>query len=288
VKPALAVAGWLARALFIVLLVVAGSTLLVRFAPGYLSDAREMDVRYSSAVRAELTVEAIRTKSYFGLVAAETSGWARGDAGISRQFGVPVTELLAPRMSVTGGLLLKSLLLAWAAAIAAAIAASAPRKPSWLWQVPVAILLALPAAAMATLCLMSDSGGPALVLALLIAARDFKFLCQALRKVWLDPCILQARAQGVALHRMLRWHLLPAIAPQLGPLASLSIVTALSAIVPVEVLFHVPGLGQLAWNAAMNRDLPVLLAITALMALAVMCAGLGRSRADDSMEWKDA
>jgi peptide/nickel transport system permease protein len=49
--------------------------------------------------------------------------------------------------------------------------------------------------------------------------------------------------------------------------AGLSIVTALGAIIPVEVLFGVAGVGQLAWNAAMNRDLPVLLAVTALMAL---------------------
>jgi peptide/nickel transport system permease protein len=54
----------------------------------------------------------------------------------------------------------------------------------------------------------------------------------------------------------------------------LSLVTALSALVPVEVLFDVPGLGQLAWNAAMNRDLPVLLAVTLLMALAVTSSGM--------------
>jgi ABC-type dipeptide/oligopeptide/nickel transport system permease component len=40
----------------------------------------------------------------------------------------------------------------------------------------------------------------------------------------------------------------------------------------------VPGLGQLGWSAAMNRDLPVLLAITLLMALAVTCAGMAPDR----------
>jgi ABC-type dipeptide/oligopeptide/nickel transport system permease component len=44
--------------------------------------------------------------------------------------------------------------------------------------------------------------------------------------------------------------------------------------VPVEVIFDVPGVGQLAWSAAMNRDLPVLLAVTLMMATAVACAGL--------------
>jgi peptide/nickel transport system permease protein len=132
---------------------------------------------------------------------------------------------------------------------------------------------------MATICLLADHGGPVLVMAFLLAARDFKFMHRTLRKAWFDPCVLQAHAQGIATHRVLWKHILPAVAPQLSTLASLSIVTALSAIVPVEVIFNVPGLGQLAWNAAMNRDLPVLLAITAIMALAVTCAGLGRARA---------
>jgi peptide/nickel transport system permease protein len=73
-------------------------------------------------------------------------------------------------------------------------------------------------------------------------------------------------------------HLLPAFLPQFAALASLSLVTALSALVPVEVLFNVPGLGQLAWNAALNRDLPVLLAVTLTMAIAVTCSGMSPIR----------
>jgi peptide/nickel transport system permease protein len=90
--------------------------------------------------------------------------------------------------------------------------------------------------------------------------------------------VLQARAQGIRMRRVLLAHILPAAAPQLSALVSLSIVTALSALVPVEVIFNVPGLGQLAWNAAMNRDLPVLLAATMIMALAVTFAGMASDR----------
>jgi peptide/nickel transport system permease protein len=68
-------------------------------------------------------------------------------------------------------------------------------------------------------------------------------------------------------------------------LATLSIVNALSALVPVEVVFSVPGLGQLAWNAAMNRDLPVLLGVTMIMAVAVTFAGMNPDRAG---EWQGA
>jgi peptide/nickel transport system permease protein len=69
-------------------------------------------------------------------------------------------------------------------------------------------------------------------------------------------------------------HILPNVAPQLCALCTLSIVTALGALVPIEVIFTVPGVGQLAWSAVMNRDLPVLVAISLLMAAAVGFAGM--------------
>lgn len=279
-RPALSAAKWLARTLAIVLLVLIGSTVLVRFAPGYLSDAREMDTRYGNAARAELFAEATRSHSLPGLLVAELRGWAHGDAGVSRQYGVPVSELIGPRLAVSGALLLRSIPLAWVLAFLAALFSSAVRNRSLslLWQTPAVLLLAVPTAAMATLCLLAGGGGPVLVMALLLAARDFKFLHHALSQAWLEPHLLQARAQGLRAHRLVAAHILPSLGPQLGALASLSVVTALSALVPVEVLFNVPGVGQLAWNAALNRDLPVLLAVTMIMALGVTIAGMCSDR----------
>jgi len=284
-RPAAAVARWFARTLAIVVLVVIGSTILVRFAPGYLSDAREMDARYADSVRTELSAEAARSGSLPHLLFVELCGWIHGDGGISREYGVPVSELILPRLAVTGGLLLRSIVVAWALALCASLLSSAARRPLLLWQVPAALLLAVPTAAMATLCLLAGYGGPVLVMALLLAARDFKFLHHVLRKAWLDPHLLQARAQGVRLHRLVLGYILPSIGPQLAALASLSIVTALSALVPVEVIFNVPGLGELAWNAALNRDLPVLLSATIVMALAVTAAGMASDR---PAEWRSA
>ena len=273
-----AIIRWLGRMLAIVVLVMIGSTVLVRFAPGYLSDPGEMDARYAHVVRAELSEEAARSHSITQMLVSEITGLTRGSAGISRQFDVPVLELIRPRLAITGGLLLRSLLVGWALALCASLIASAGKEPSLLWQAPGTLLLAVPTAAMATLCLLAGKGGPVLVMALLIAARDFKFLHRLLRKAWLEPHLLHARAQGIRPRRLLVAHLFPAFVPQLAALASLSIVTALSALVPVEVLFNVPGLGQLAWNAALNRDLPVLLAVTLTMAIAVACSGMAPSR----------
>jgi peptide/nickel transport system permease protein len=277
-KRVVAMMKWPARMLVILILVMVGTTILVRFAPGYLSDEREMDPRYAQSARIELAQEASRSNSLLQMLSSEAGEWLHGDFGRSRQFDVSVLELIRPRLMVTGGLLLRSLLLGWMLAICASLVSSAGRNPAMLWQFPATLLLAIPTAAMATLCLLTDKGGPVLVMALLIAARDFKFLHRMLRKAWLKPHVLQARAQGIATWRLLAAHVLPSVAGQLAALASLSLVTALSALVPVEVIFNVSGLGQLAWNAALNRDLPVLLAITLIMAIAVTCSGIAPGR----------
>jgi peptide/nickel transport system permease protein len=244
-----------------------------------------MDARYGDAARAELAAESARSASLTQMLSTEFGGWTRGDLGVSRQYDVPVAELILPRLAVTGGLLLRAIVYAWTLALCAALVTSAGRNPALLWQTPSALLLAVPTAAMATLCMLSDRGGPVLVMTLLVAARDFKFLDRMLRKAWRDPHLLQARAQGLNPLRLLLAHILPGIASQLLALATLSMVTALSALVPVEVIFSVPGLGQLAWNAAMNRDLPVLLAVTTIMAIAVTVAGMPADRAG---EWQGA
>jgi peptide/nickel transport system permease protein len=281
----------LVRMATVVLLVVVGSIVLVRFSPGYLSDAREMDARYAEGARNELSTEAARSASVSGMLRAEARGWLRRDLGVSRQYEVPVVELIRPRLAVTLSLLLKSILLAWIIAGCTAAISNSGRSPvklpGRLCHLTSTVLLAVPIGAMATMCLLVDSGGPLLVLTTLLAARDFKFLDLMLRKAWHDPHLLHARAQGVPTAQLIRVHLLPGIMPQIGSLATLSLLTALGAMVPVEVIFSAPGIGQLAWNAAMNRDLPVLLAVTVMMAIAVTASGFGTG-SRRAMEWQSA
>ena len=275
----------LSRTFIIVLLVAIGSTALVRYAPGYLSDAREMDGRYRDTAQAELSAEAARSKSLLQMLSLEFLGFLHGDLGISRQYEVPVAEMILPRLAVTGSLMLRATLLAWMLAGCVSLLSSSTHNPSLAWQVPATLLLAVPTAALATTCLLAGGGGPLLVMTLLLAARDYKFLDRILRKTWREPHLLFARAQGITGPRLLWAHILPSIAAELLALATLSIVTGLSALVPVEVIFSVPGVGQLAWNAAMNRDLPMLLAVTMLMAVAVTFAGMLSGR---QAEWKSA
>ncbi|MEM7679148.1 MAG: ABC transporter permease subunit, partial [Myxococcota bacterium] len=74
--------------------------------------------------------------------------------------------------------------------------------------------------------------------------------------------ILFARASGRPLWR----HVIPNL---VGPMASLTVnrlIAIFGGSVVVEVIFNVPGLGRLTWDAALMRDAPVLLGATAVWA----------------------
>lgn len=266
--------GGLARTLLLLLLVAVGTIGLTRFGPGYFTDAREIDPRYALSGRAELALEQRDQGTLVAIAGHTFGGWLHGSFGQSRQYGVPVMELVSPRLAVTGLLLARAITCGWLLAFGAALLSSLARRGQTLLGAPFTLLLAVPVGAMGTVCLLANKGGPALVLTLLLAARDFKFASRLFQVGWSAPHMLQARAQGLGTLQMIKAHLLPGLSAQLLSLATLSIVTALSAVVPVEVIFDVPGVGQLAWSAAMNRDLPVLITVTLLMATSVACANL--------------
>ncbi len=261
----------LGRAFLLIAIVFVGTILLTRLAPGYLTDAAELDPLYAQQARLRLEQHAATPAR---IMLQLSSAWAHGDFGESRQYSLPVASLLAPRIGKSLALLTRGILTGWLLAFCGALPFSSSARSRSVTGVPFTLLLAVPVGAMSTLCLLFDSGGPVLVLSLLIAARDFKFLSHALEAAWRSPCLLQARSQGISPARIFRVHMLPSIIHDLRTLLTMSIVTALSAFVPVEVLFDVPGLGQAAWSAAINRDLPVLVAITMTMTLLILCAGM--------------
>ncbi len=273
-------AGWrvtagLARVLSLVLLAGLGTVALMRWAPGYFADSREMDGQYGAVGRRAVEVQEARDGSVWASMKHAAQGWGRGDLGRSRQFDVAVSELLRERWRVSAKLLGESILLGWGISLSLAMALSGRRGnkgEGWI-AAPSAVLLAVPAGAMATACLVADAGGPLLVLAALVAVRDFKLAYRLMRRTWRAPHFVYARALGLAWPSLVRIHLLPGLGRELLALMMTSVVMALSLLVPVEVIFDRPGLGQLAWSAALNRDLPVLLAVTLLVAACVAVAG---------------
>ena len=232
-----------------------------------------MDAAYANGARVQLDALRASQASLPHLLWSELHGWAHGDLGRSRHYDVPVTDLLKARAGVTGRLLLRGILSGWLLALMFALPISARRgcRGEVALVTSTAALLALPVGVLATVSLLSNEGGPISVLAVLVAVRDFKLLYRLLRTSWRAPHLLHARAQGFSFARMMKAHLAPVLRRDLVALAVMSLVIALSSLVPIEVIFDVPGLGQLAWSAAMNRDLPVLAAVTALLAT---CMGL--------------
>lgn len=269
----------LARIVSLVLVAAWGTVALMRFAPGYFTEAREMDASHAEGAR-----EAIRTReklegSLYTLTRDLTRGWLRGDLGQSKQYEVPVLDLIKPRIKPTVVLLASAIVLGWSTALLLALPLSMRSGDAWGAAIGFAtcLLLAVPIGAMATASLMTETGGPLTVLTAVIVVRDFKLVYKLLRQTRRAPHLLHARAQGIAGRRIACLYLLAPLTRELLAIGMASLITALGAIVPVEVIFDVPGLGQLAWSGAMNRDLPVLLGVTLLMALAV---GVGSSMAE--------
>jgi peptide/nickel transport system permease protein len=259
------------RVTSLIVIAALGTIALMRFAPGYFTDIRELDGQYADGAREALRMQEGQERSTAALTQHLLRGWLHGDMGISRQFGIPVTDLIGDRLKITAKLLACGVGCGWLIAVSLALLLSTrqTRGGEALIAGPVAILLAVPIGAMATACFSANTGGPAVVLTTVIAVRDFKLVYKLFRQARLSGCIFHARAQGISQYRIMWVYLLPALISDLFALATMSFVVALSAMVPVEVVFDVPGLGQLAWSAAMNRDLPVLLAVTVLIALCV-------------------
>ena len=278
----------LTRVLTLTLLAVVGTSVLMYAAPGYFADTREMDAMHSAGARADLESMRRQQSSVSLLLRSEANGWLRGDLGRSRQYDIPVSGLLRERALCSGKLLLSGIAMGWCAALLLAIPLSMARHAGLdlAASLGTALLLAVPVGALATVCLVLDAGSPALVLGVLIGTRDFKLVHRVLRTLWGAPHLLYARAQGFSVARLLCAHVVPSAGRDVLSIGVTSFTLALSALVPVEVVFDRPGLGQLAWSAAMNRDLPVLVGVTALVAVCVGVAGAlaGSSRSTEA-EW---
>src|SRR3954471_13524139 len=150
------------RSILLMIFAAGGTILLVRFAPGYFSDDREMDAKYARAAQSELWADNGQRSS--GAIAIDLAkGWLSGDLGQSRQFGVPVTELLGARVRVSAMLLVEGIAGGWLLAICGALPVSGLRKGKSIFGLPFTILLAIPTAAMATACILCEKGGPVLV-----------------------------------------------------------------------------------------------------------------------------
>jgi peptide/nickel transport system permease protein len=249
------------------------SATLVRLAPGFDADERELDPHLNSQ-----SVQALRNSRqhdrnviqfYFSYMRRAV----HGDLGQSISLGQPVRSLLRDRAPLTIRLLLFGLGLAWA--LTAALALSAAWLRLSIYDAMATTLsgtfLCLPAAVLALFSVLWNLPG-ALAIALIVFPHTYRYSRNLLLEAYSQPHIITARAKGLGEARILFWHVVPIVIPQLLAVAGISVSMAIGAAIPVEALCGLAGIGQLAWQAALGRDLPLLVNITVLVTLVTLLA----------------
>jgi peptide/nickel transport system permease protein len=264
----------IARSLLsLILAVLAGgfiASALVRYSPGFDIDENSWNPQISAATLAAMHVRREYENRLPRFYARYLARALRGDLGESDSFHVPVTELLRHRAGVTaelmatgvaGGMLLGGAL-AWLAVW--------PRRSGFeVTAVTVSgLLLAVPPAVLGLAFFLTSAPlGVAVVLAIL--PRVFG----TLRALWGDlynsGALLAARARGMT-PWVLAWrYVLRPAASQLIALGGVALVMAFGVLIPVEAICDVPGIGQLTWQAANSRDLPLLCGLALIITLVV-------------------
>ena len=246
---------------------------LIRFAPGFDTDEQQMDSRLSSesvqALRQQRAAQGNVLKFYAGFLSAAV----RGDFGQSQTLDRPVRELIAKRMPVTLKLMAYGLLVGWSLALVFAVTATMARAAAWdvATTALAGLFLCIPSAVLALAFVFVRAPG-FLALGLIVFANVFRYWRNLLDKSYAIPHILTARAKGVGTIRILLWHVLPVSGAQLLAVAGVSVSVALGSSIPVEALCGIPGIGQLAWQAALGRDLSLLVTLTLLVTVFTLLA----------------
>ncbi len=264
------------RLLFLLCLGIGGALLsatLVRFAPGYGAQERELDPRWSAQ-----SVEALRQKQalheglslfYFHYLSA----LAHGDLGESDSLKRPVRELLRQRFPVTGSSVVRGLGIAWLAA--ALLASLGLGSRGWLYEASgtafSSLLLSLPSAVVAMLAVHLRT--PVFwAISVVVFPRLHRYIRSLLVRSYDQPHVLAARARGLGSGVIFWRHVLPVAAPPLLALLGVSFAIAFGAAIPIEALCDSPGLGQLAWQAALSRDLPLIVNVTLVVCVVMLAA----------------
>lgn len=282
----------LPRAVFTVLLrsgatlLTAGllATALVGYAPGFGVDEKDLDPRFSGTSSEVLVSrQAVRDLGPLRTYAGYLGRLSRGDFGVSQTFSVPVARLLRERAGVTARNVAIGLVAGWFLSFllcfANAVTGVVPARLAG--NIVTAVLLCVPAGLIAfgAVAFHLSAG---IGIAAVVFPRVFRYSDNLLRDSETRAHVLAARARGISEAGILFNYIVRDSAPHLLALAGVTANLALGAAIPMEVLCDDPGIGQLAWRAALGRDLDLVVAVTLIMAavtlLANRMAGLGTIR----------
>jgi peptide/nickel transport system permease protein len=196
-----------------------------------------------------------------------------GDLGNSQWLQRPVASLIRERFPVTLRSVALGITLAWFIALAVSLTAAligglAIEVSSTLLT---GVLIALPTAVVAAIAVYA-SAPVSVAIAIVIFPKLFRYLRNLFAAAQAQPHILAAQARGIGGRRILSHHVLPNIAPAILALLGVSLSMGFGAAIPIEALCDSPGIGQLAWEAALNRDLPLIMNLTLLVTLVTVGA----------------
>ncbi len=257
--------------------------LLIRVVPGDVVDSMalegSLDDEAVAALRAEMGLDAD--------IATQFRLWAgralSGDLGLSLRFERPVTELILAALPTT--LTLATLALLAGLALGIALPAAAVLWPRSLLPAAVEALnlwsIALPTfcVGLAGILLFSVWLGwlpvigqmllPVLILGVDNAGQIAKPLHEDLKEAATAAHIRTARAKGLSPARIVLRHLLPNAMSSAIALAGLILAGMIGGTLTMEVLFGLPGLGTLAYQAITGRDYPVIQAVVLVFATGI-------------------
>ena len=249
-----------------------GATLL-RFSPGWGMDERELDPRLSTESRQAARAEYDSEKNVFLYYTRYLRGALSGDLGISRTFNRPVAELMRERLPETA----RSVGYGATAGLFAGMAlAVANGYGGWRLLDLIAsalggISLSIPAGLIAMACFWARA--PVFwAIGLAVFPYVYRYADGILRSAYAAGHVFAARAGGQSELRILTAQVLWPASPQLVALVAVAITVAFGAAVPIEVICDSPGIGQMAWKAAIARDLPLLVGVTLLITVLTVTA----------------
>lgn len=225
-----------------------------------------------------------------------------GDLGFSFQMNQPVADLIWQRLPKTILLSALSAIVALAVAIplGAVQAVRRGRLPDYLITAAALLAYATPLFFLGMLLIvlfsqtipilpaqapqgfnvveiLSHPAGlvlPVVTLAIVTLAAYTRYVRSAMVDNLQEGYIRTARAKGLPAHRIVIRH---ALRNSLFPVISLLgmyIPALISGALVVEQLFNYPGMGLMFWQATQTRDYPILLATTAIVALATVLGSL--------------
>jgi peptide/nickel transport system permease protein len=258
--------------------------LLIRIVPGDVVDSMalegSLDDEAIAALRAELGLDA-GTMTQFRIWASRA---LVGDFGNSLRFDRPASELILAALPTTLGL--AALALAAGLVLGIVMAAAAALWPGSAVPSLVEILnlwsIALPTfcVGLAAILVFSVWLGwlpvigqwlsPVLILAVDIAGQVAKPLHEDLKEAATASHIRTARAKGLSPARIVLRHLLPNALTTVVAVGGLILAGLIGGALTMEVLFGLPGLGTLAYQAISGRDYPVIQAVVLVFAVGVV------------------